>query len=74
MIHHLSYPKGSSVNVGISSEFTSVGYATIGDAICCIKIAGIGSFMAKTDIKNVFRIIPIHPSDYNLLGMQWKEF
>ena len=28
--------------------------------------------MAKTDIKNAFRIIPIHPNDYGLLGMQWR--
>ena len=28
--------------------------------------------MAKTDVKNAFRIIPIHPDDYGLLGMQWR--
>ena len=28
--------------------------------------------MAKTDIKSAFRIIPIHPSDYSLLGMKWQ--
>lgn len=27
---------------------------------------------ANTDIKDVFRIIPIHPSDYYLLGLIWK--
>ncbi|XP_028517092.1 uncharacterized protein LOC110246429 [Exaiptasia diaphana] len=26
----------------------------------------------KTDIKHAFCIIPIHPEDYHLLGMQWK--
>ncbi|XP_068721411.1 uncharacterized protein [Montipora capricornis] len=29
--------------------------------------------MAKTDIKNAFRIIPIRPEDYGLLGMQWRD-
>ena len=33
LIHQLSYPKGSSVNNGISPEFYSVRYATITDAI-----------------------------------------
>jgi len=29
--------------------------------------------MAKTDIKSAFRIIPIHPADYSLLGMKWDH-
>lgn len=72
LIHHLSFPKGSSVNDGIPPEHTSVHYATIDEAIKLIRSAGPGCFLAKTDIKNAFRIIPIHPSDYNLLGMQWR--
>lgn len=72
LIHHLSYPRGSSVNDGIDSEHTKVCYASIDDAIKFIKMAGPGCFLAKTDIKNAFRIIPISPDDYNLLGMQWR--
>lgn len=29
--------------------------------------------MAKTDIQDAFRIIPIHPDDYNLLGFSWDN-
>jgi len=72
LIHHLSFPKGSSVNAGISSEHTSVRYATIDDAIKLIKSTGQGRLLAETDIKSAFRIIPIHPEDYGLLGMQWR--
>ena len=72
LIHYLSFPKGSSVNDGIPSEHTSVHYATIDGAIKLIRSAGPACFLAKTDIKNAFRIIPIHPNDYNLLGMQWR--
>ena len=72
LIHHLSYPRGSSVNDSIPPEFSSVYYATIGNAIHLIKTVGPGCLLAKTDIKNAFRIIPIHPNDYNLLGMQWN--
>lgn len=57
------------MNDGISSEFTSVSYATVEDAIHIIRTVGHGCFMAKTDIKNAFRIIPIQPQDYNLLGI-----
>ena len=49
-------------------------YATISDAICHIKAAGRGCFLAKTDVKNAFRIIPIRPMDYCLLCMRWKDF
>ena len=74
LIHHLSYPRGSSVNDGISPDHTSVSYATISDAIGHIKAAGGGCFLAKTDVKNAFRIIPIRPMDYYLLGVRWKLF
>ena len=73
LIHHLSYPRGSSVNDGIAPEHTSVSYATIADAICNIKAAGRGCFLAKTDVKNAFRIIPIRLHDYGLLGMRWRN-
>ena len=73
LIHHLSYPRGSSVNDGISPDHTSVSYATISDAIWHIKAAGRGCFLAKTDVKNAFRIIPSRPLDYGLLGMRWRN-
>jgi hypothetical protein len=72
LIHHLSFPKGNSVNDGILPVNTSVNYATIEDAIRFIKLNGPGCFLAKTDIKNAFHIIPIHPDDYPTLGIKWK--
>ena len=42
LIHHLSFPKGLSINDGIPEEFSSVSFATIQDAIKNIKIAGRG--------------------------------
>ena len=73
LIHHLSYPRGSSVNDCIPAEFSSVHYASIKDAISIIKKTGAGCFMAKTDVKSAFRIMPIHPNDYSLLGMKWQN-
>ena len=74
LIHHFSYPRGSSVNDAISPDHTSVSYATIAHAIRHIKTTGRGCFLAKTDVKNAFRIIPIRPLDYSLLGMRWRNF
>ena len=74
LTHHWSFPKGASVNDGISHENSTVCYATFGDAIRCMKLAGRGWSLAKTDIKNAFRIIPIQSDDYGLLVTHWKGF
>ena len=74
LIHHLSFPRGSSINDSIPSEVSSVVYATINDAISVLKRTGRVCFMAKTGIKSAFRIIPVHPDHHFLLGMTWKTF
>ena len=71
LIQHLSYPQENLVNSGIPVDFASVRYASIQDAIVFVKRLGVGCYLAKTDIKSAFRIIPIHPEDYSLLGMRW---
>ena len=73
MIHHLSFPNGASVNDSIPTDFSSVHYATISDAIHMNKKVGKNCFMGKTDIKNAFRIVPIQLNDYNVLAMILKE-
>ena len=73
MIHHLSFPHGSSVNDFITSEFCSVYYASVNDAVRIIKKLGIGCALAKTDVRSAFCIIPVHPKEYHLLGMKWKD-
>lgn len=74
LIHHLSYPRGSgtSVNANIPSECSAVSYAGIDDAISLVKKLGRGCFIAKTDLRNAFRLVPVHPSDYELLGFTWQ--
>lgn len=66
LIHHLSFPNGFSLNDGIPLDYTSVSDATVAAAIRVMKSVGQGCFLAKTDIKNVFQIIPIRPQDYSL--------
>ena len=67
MIQHLSYPFGNSVNDGIPKDQSSVHYANVDDAVGIIKNLGKGCVMLKTDVRNAFRIIPVHPQDYKLL-------
>ena len=72
MIQHLSFAQGGSVNDFIPQEFCSVNYATVDNAVQIIKRLGKGCAMAKTDVTSAFRIIPVHPADYHLLGLYWK--
>ena len=37
-----------------------------------VKSLGRETLVAKLDIKSAFRIIPVHPADRILLGMQWR--
>ena len=68
----VTFPEGSSVNDRIPKELSSVHYDTIDDAIKKITSLGARCFLAKTDIKSAFCIIPLHPQDIDLLGLEWE--
>ncbi|CAC5399658.1 unnamed protein product [Mytilus coruscus] len=72
MIHHLSFPEGSSINDNIPQDKCNVQYASIHNAIELIKTVGRKSFCAKTDISSAFRIINIKESQYKLFGFMWE--
>jgi hypothetical protein len=74
LIFHLSFPRSAmtSINSAISKDDFSLQYVTIDDAIAGIKHFGPGCFLAKTDIESAFRLIPVHPEVYELLGMCWE--
>ena len=75
VIHNLSYPYDeTSVNSNIPRECATVQYATISDAIKHINFHGRGCFLAKTDIKSAFRLLPVHPDDRHLLGLKWDGY
>ena len=76
MIQHLSYPYGSSINDYIPSEFASVNYANVQDAVNLIISTDLEAkpvFLAKVDIEAAFRIIPVCPADRPLLGFRWRD-
>lgn len=56
----------------IPPEKSTVQYDSIDVVTDLVKIFGEGSLMAKADIQDAFRIIPIHPDDYKLLGFSWQ--
>ena len=47
-------------------------YAKLDNAVQVIRCLRPGTQLAKMDLKNAYRIVPIHPEDRPLLGMQWQ--
>ena len=70
LIVDLSHPRKHSVNDGIPKDLCSIKYITIEDAIKDIITLGKGTMLAKVDIKSAFWLLPVHPADRHLLGMQ----
>ena len=73
IIYHLSAPAGLSVNDGIDPERYTLKYCTVDSAIYILNQLGPGTLMAKIDLKHAFRNCPVHPSDWELLGIHWKN-
>ncbi|XP_071118310.1 uncharacterized protein [Haliotis cracherodii] len=72
LIHYLSYPRGKSINDFIDTEACSVVYARFDEATHMVQQLGKGALLAKFDIQSAFRIIPVHPSDFELLGIRFE--
>ena len=74
LLHNLSAPYDSrSVNFSIPSQYTTVQYATLKDAISLVQEVGQGAWMVKGDIKSAFRIVPLHKSHHHLMGFKWRN-
>lgn len=72
LIVDLSHPEGKSVNDGIDPSRCSLQYVRIDEVVKQLLQLGPGALMAKLDVKSAYRIVPVHPEDRFLLGMQWK--
>lgn len=70
LITHLSFPPNFSVNDYVDEKFTSVKYSSFDNAINMIKNLGFNALIGKKDIKSAFRLLPIYPGDFDLLGFK----
>ena len=69
LIVDLSSPSNASVNDGIDKNMCSVSYVTIDQIVD--KLLQL-SPRAKADIKQAYRIVPVHPDDRHILAVQWE--
>ena len=72
LIHHLSYPAGDSVNDHIDPELCSVHYTRFDTAVQMVQRLGKGALLEKADIKSAFRLMPVSPKDFCLLGFKFE--
>jgi hypothetical protein len=63
----LSYPTFGSVNDFIDEKFTSVQYSLFDNAVSIARNLGKGALIRK---KSAFRLLPIYPGDFDLLGFK----
>ncbi len=71
LILDLSSPTGQSVNGGIGKELASLSNVSVDDVVNRVQQLGKGAMMAKIDVKQAYRNMPVHPHDRHLLGMNW---
>lgn len=65
MITHLSYPPSFSINEHKDPQFTTVTYTSFDTVVQTISTLGPMALLAKVDIKNAFRLLPIYPGTLN---------
>ena len=71
MITHLSYPPSHGINFVIDPSRCSVRYTAFDTVVEMIARLGPVAELGKVDIKNAFRLLPIHPGDFELSGNEY---
>ena len=73
MITHLSYLHGNSINSFMDPQDISTSYQSFNNALAIIAKYGHRAYMPKGDVESAFRIIPIAPEDWHLLGIKFNN-
>lgn len=73
LIFDLSFPQADSINGGIPAEAVSVAYTSFDAVTNMVRRLGTGTHLIKVDIKAAFRLLPLHPDDFSLMGMKHKD-
>ena len=72
VIVDLSSPSNFSVNDNLHRNLTHVAYSSVDEAAAIMHNLGRHTLMAKLDIKDAYRLIPVHPQDRRFLGISWQ--
>lgn len=70
LILDLSSPDGHSVNDGVQKDLASLSYISVDDVVAEVLKKGRGTLLAKMDVKQAYRNIPVHPKDRACSGKE----
>ena len=74
MIHNLSHPKGHAVNDNLQPHMCTVSYCSVADVVDYMQHRPRPNYyLAKIDMKDAYRTVPIHPADWKYLGMKIED-
>jgi hypothetical protein len=73
LITHLSYPPANNANYFIDEHYTSVKYYSFDNTISMVQRLGKNVELGKMDLKSAFRLLPVYPGDFDLLGFKIEE-
>lgn len=77
LIHNLSHPKASSINDNIPDNLKHVQYCSIMDVAAFLdesrRAGGPLYYLAKIDLADAYRNVPIRKEDWKYLGMQFED-
>ena len=74
VIHDLSWPPTMSVNSFIDIEDFRVEYMSVDDVVEHVKHLGHGCYLAKLDLADAFKHVPVRQEDWPLLGSTWYAY
>ena len=71
LILDMSSPRGDALNERIDKEQFTCHYSLFDNAVNMIRRVGPRAVLAKLDVKNAFRLCPVKPCEWHLLGFKW---
>lgn len=74
LITHLSYPSQGSVNDFIDPDVATVKYSSFDKVVEMVSKLGRSALCGKMDISQAFRLLLVHPGDFDLLGIYFDGF
>ena len=60
------------MNSGINAARCSLQYTSVENISLALRSLGRGALLAKLDVKAAYCLIPVHPEDRPLLGIEWR--
>ena len=73
VIVDMSSPHGASMNDNLRRDLMHVAFSSVEDAAHLMYHLGPNTMLAKLDIKEAYRLIPVHPNDRIFQEILWQD-